>query len=85
MYLLVKNQREEFHRLLGSVDDQQREKSPFIKTPMLLEQYLSQARYNQVVIDEKSVPHKTFTVFVPILREAIRLDATPSHFGKYRK
>ena len=72
--LLSQNRVADFHTELELLPVAINEKEPCIDCPVKLEQWLMEGRYNKVFLSRSNVPHESYTFFLDILLNTIRVE-----------
>ncbi|XP_072286915.1 26S proteasome non-ATPase regulatory subunit 8 [Pyxicephalus adspersus] len=73
LFLLSQNRVAEFHTELERLPAKDIQANVYIKHPVSLEQYLMEGSYNKVFLAKGNIPAESYTFFIDILLDTIRL------------
>ncbi len=70
--MLSQNRIADFHVALEKLPADVLQKDPYIRNPVLLEQFIMEGNYNKVILMKDNVPAKSYSFFVNLLLVTIR-------------
>ncbi|KAI4892816.1 hypothetical protein NFI96_017253 [Prochilodus magdalenae] len=73
LFLLSQNRVSEFHTELERLSAKDIQANVYIRHPVSLEQYLMEGSYNKVFLAKGNIPAESYTFFIDILLDTIRL------------